>query len=114
METFLQAFGGIMAFAVIVQFFIRLVRSFVDPILEKVGMPDWLKVWIIVAMIMGVIAAFMFDLDIIVLLNLGDGTVFGKIVTGFFIGGGSAFVHEFLMALIDWRSKLQETNGENQ
>lgn len=61
--------------------------------IEKLKPYKWTLMY--VAMVLGVVSAFTFDLDFLTLVGQ-DLTLFGQVLTGIAIGGGSNFIHDWL------------------
>lgn len=61
--------------------------------IEKLQPYKWTLMY--AAMVLGIVAAFTFDLDVLTLLG-NDVSVLGQVLTGLIIGGGSNFLHDLL------------------
>lgn len=60
---------------------------------ERLRPYKWTLMYI--AMVLGVVSSFTFSLDFLTLLGQ-DLSLFGQIITGVAIGGGSNFIHDLL------------------
>lgn len=91
----------ILVFAIVIQFLVDQIKMLLGQKIMQYIQPIFL------AMILGVLFAFMFDIDFFRLLNLQSKIpVFNYLFTGFIISAGSPAIHELLAKLRESRDSI--------
>jgi len=87
----------VIAFAVIGELVIEALKPALDPLFNRLGLPEDVNLYLYLSLILGVSLAFIYQLDLLAAAGLTDeADVFGIVLTGLFVGRGSNFVHDVI------------------